>query len=291
MNHNLGTSLRRLYTENNRISTGKKIHMPSDDPIALEASMRLRTMIGQHEQYLQNIADARAWLSLTESSLGQIGDGLHRAREQAVKGANGSLTESDRKDIAKEITQVLDDIFDIGNSRFADRYIFGGTKTQTPPFVNNPSYVYVGSPGQPDPTNPNAPEQSIAFEIGPGVRIKVGLHGDDTIMPIIQALDGLVNALENDDSDGVGAALGAIDDAFSTLLRWRSEVGARMNRLDLAEARYADDALNLKGLLSDKEDIDYAEAIMNLKQEENVYRAALATGARIIQPTLMDFLR
>lgn len=290
MNHNLGASLRRLYEENNRIATRKKVNIPSDDPVALEASMRLRSTIGQHEQYLKNIGDASTWLGLTESSLGQIGEGVHRAREQAVHGANGPLTDSDREAIAKEVAQILEDIFDIGNARFADRYIFGGTLTQTAPFVdNNGSYEYEGAPGT--PTDPNAPDQRIIYEIGPGVSIRVGIHGDDAIMPVIEALSSLATALNDDDTEGIGNALGEMDEAFDNLLRWRAEVGARMNRLELAEARYAEDTLNLKGLLSEKEDIDYAEAIMRLKQEESVYRAALATGARIIQPTLVDFLR
>lgn len=292
MNHNLGAALRRLYVDNKRLSTGKMIHSPSDDPVALEASMRLRTMISQHEQYAKNISDAKAWLSLTESSLGQITEAVHRAREQAVKGASGTLTADDRQDVAREIFQIRDDIFNIGNTRFADRYIFGGTRTQTAPFVyNNGTYEYVGMPGQADPADPTVQAGSIAFEIGDGIEIKVGVHGDVTIMPIIEALGQLLTGLENDDTDAINSALGSLDEAFSNLLRWRAEVGARMNRLELAEARYADDALNLKGLLSDKEDVDFAETIMNLKQEENVYRAALATGARIIQPTLIDFLR
>src|SRR5690625_2481675 len=89
VNHNLGSSLRRLHAMNDRLSTGKKVRVPSDDPIIVEAGMRLRTAIGQHEQYKQNVSDAKAWLSLTESSLSQIGEGLHRAREQAVAGASG----------------------------------------------------------------------------------------------------------------------------------------------------------------------------------------------------------
>lgn len=281
LNQHLGASLRRLYQESRKIATGKRIQYPSDDPVAMEASLRLGSVVSQMEQYLKNVADALSWLDITESSLGQIGEGLHRARELAVRAANGPLSPGDRADIAKEIAQIADDLVSIGNTRFGDRYIFGGRRTQSPPFVRNGEYQYVGSPqgGQ------------VVYEIGPGLTLSLGVTGDAAIMPAVEALVALEKALLSDDFDGTVEALSLIDAAFETVLRWRSEIGARMSRLELTEARYEQDLINLRGLLSDKEDIDYAESIMRLKQEESLYQAALAATARIIQPSLIDFLR
>lgn len=281
MNHNLGASLRRLYAEQEKISTGKRIHYPADDPVGLESAMRLGSMVNEYEQYQRNVDDAVAWLSLTESSLAQIGEGLHRVRELTVNAANGTLTDSDRQDIAKEIAQIRDDVFHIGNTRFGDRYIFAGTATQRPPFENdNGALVYKGST-----------QGDITYEIGPGTNLGIGVRGDRVILPVLDLLGDLHDALDQGDQAAIDAALGDLDTAFGELLRWRSEVGARMSRLELAESRYADDMIHLKGLISEREDVDYAEAILRLKQEENVYRAALASGARVIQPTLIDFLR
>lgn len=282
LNHHLSTSLRRLYDENRKIAAGTRIQYPSDDPVGLEATMRLGSMVRRLEQYNRNVDDALAWLGLTESALAQAGEGVHRARELAVQAANGSLTASDRGDIAKEISQIIDDLLHIGNTRYGDRYIFGGIKTAAPPFdQQGGGYTYVGSPAG----------QHIEYEIGPGLTLRVGVNGDEVFVPVIDALSNLETALLNDDSAAIDQALGELDDAFSTMLRWRSEVGARMNRLELTQSRYEQDILNAKALVSEKEDIDYAEAIMRLKQEESVYRAALAVSARIIQPTLIDFLR
>jgi Flagellin and related hook-associated proteins len=86
-------------------------------------------------------------------------------------------------------------------------------------------------------------------------------------------------------------ALAEVEDALDTLLRVRADVGARINRLELADARMQELELNVEQLISDNEDVDLARAIIDLKVAENVYRAALASGARIIQPTLLDFLR
>ena len=75
------------------------------------------------------------------------------------------------------------------------------------------------------------------------------------------------------------------------VLSSRAEVGAKLNRIELAEERLKDLEINLNKLLSNVQDIDVAEKIMDLKSEENAYRIALAVGARIIQPTLVDFLK
>ncbi|HOL92687.1 MAG TPA: flagellin, partial [Clostridiales bacterium] len=68
-------------------------------------------------------------------------------------------------------------------------------------------------------------------------------------------------------------------------------VGARINRLELTMNRMLNDITNFTRLMSENEDVDMTETIMNLKNEENVYRASLAGGARIIMPSLVDFLR
>lgn len=282
MNHHLSKSLRRLYDENRKIAAGTRIQYPSDDPVAFEATTRLGATIRRLEQYNKNVDDALAWLGLTESALAQAGEGVHRARELAVQAASGTLTEADRLDVAREISQIIDDLLDIGNTRYGDRYVFAGLKTTTAPFVREEDgYAYVGSPAT----------EHLEYEIGPGLTLRIGVNGDEAILPLLDALSALETALVENDTVAIDQALGGLDEAFNSLLRWRSEVGARMNRLELTQARYEGDVINARALLSEKEDVDYAEAIMRLKQEESVYRAALATSARIIQPTLIDFLR
>jgi flagellar hook-associated protein 3 FlgL len=81
-----------------------------------------------------------------------------------------------------------------------------------------------------------------------------------------------------------------VTECTDSLLRWRSEVGAKVNRLEMTRERMTDFRINLQRLLSQTEDIDLAQVVMELKMEENAYRTALASGARIIQPSLLDFL-
>lgn len=82
-----------------------------------------------------------------------------------------------------------------------------------------------------------------------------------------------------------------IQQAISKNSSIRAEIGAKTNRLELTKSRLEDEVLNLTRLLSQNEDIDIAETITDVKMQESVYRAALSVSARIMQPTLVDFIK
>lgn len=102
----------------------------------------------------------------------------------------------------------------------------------------------------------------------------------------------LRDSLYMDDVEDVGSrALGGIDLALGNILKYRAELGARASRLDMVMARIVQDQTSIEEILSRNEDVDVADAITNLKQLETAYQAALGVSARIIQPTLLDYLR
>lgn len=287
MNMNLQSALRRMHAKGDQISTGRRIQLPSDDPLAYEAAARLRHTTQQMEQYLRNVSDGVSWLGITETALEQIGEGMQRARELAVYGASDTLNAESRLALAAEIDQIHAHVLHIGNTRQGDRYLFGGDVVDRPPFPGG------AAPSDPPGggTGATAPAGTSAFEVSPGVVVPIGVHGSEAIQPALDVLQAISDALKADDRTAIDEALGPFDEAFSNLIRWRTEVGSRHNRLELMEARLLQDHANLRQLLSGKEDVDMAEAIMDLKTEEAAYRAALAVSARVIQPTLLDFLR
>lgn len=113
--------------------------------------------------------------------------------------------------------------------------------------------------------------------------------GDES--QLIAIFDQLVSDLQGGNSAGIKNAISRISTQANNISALRAEIGVKSNRVELTTNRILDDTLNLKGLLSKNEDADMAEVIMNIKMEENVYQASLSTGARIIQPSLIDFLR
>jgi len=104
-------------------------------------------------------------------------------------------------------------------------------------------------------------------------------------------MEDLARKIEAGKVSETSLQIGGDDRRMEELLLYRSTVGARINRLELQQSRLESIQETFTSLLSKTEDADMAEVIMQLQLQENVYRASLAAGARIIQPSLLDFLR
>lgn len=278
-------NLERMQKDQNMLSSGKRVNKPSDDPVAVAASLRIKTDISRNDAYTKNVDDATSWLDLTDSALGQLGDLLQRTRELAVQGSNGTLTQNDMQKIADEIGQLKAQMIQVGNTQYNGRYIFAGFKTTTQPFTDA-SNSYSGDSG------------AIQFEVGAGgSKIAVNVTGDRVFdvsggsSNLLNMMDNLKTALESGDNQTVSNMLSDIDKQMENVLAIRADVGAKSNRIDLTKNRLQSDNYNFTSLLSKNEDADIAQVITNLNMDQNVYRASLAAGARIIQPSLIDFLR
>ncbi len=133
---------------------------------------------------------------------------------------------------------------------------------------------------------------ALVREIGVGANVQLNLLGSETFGSLFSVLAEASHHLAAGNTAELGTqTLEKFDSALETLLGNYSEVGAKTNRLELAQARLNDLKVNLTALFSESHDVDVAESIMHLKAEENTYRTALSVGARIMQPSLVDFLR
>ncbi len=108
---------------------------------------------------------------------------------------------------------------------------------------------------------------------------------------MIKDMNTFIGYLDIGDTTAISGFVGKIDGHMNQLLAVRADIGARSNRLELIEARIAENSVTFTRLLSDSQDADMAEVIMALKNAENVYKSALSVGGKIIQPSLLDFIR
>lgn len=279
--NNLGTNLNRLQRLEDQMSSLQVVSKTSDDPVIANRVITLNSVLKQHDQYERNMGDALAWIETTEQTLGGVTNALQRARELAIYGANGSLDQTDREAVAKEIDQLFDNVVQLSNTTFANRYIFGGTKTTTAPF--DPSGAYQGDEGQ------------MNWEISQGVMMTVNINGkaafEDT--GIFTTLDNLRKNLRPGGNIAAISTtdLADLDKAIDGVLNLRASLGAQANRLDMAKNQAGDERINYEALKSKLNDVDLAKIVTDFKMQENVYHAALNVGARIILPSLVDFLR
>lgn len=262
---NMNNSMGRFQKAYNEALTGKQVTKPSDDPHGASKAMELKSALATNEQYERNTGEAKLWLDETEQTVNEMVNVMQRVRELAVKGNNETLSPEDRGAVASEVEELTKQL-----------RLFADTK------VNGADLF----------TKPNAENVSTAkmMTVGGGLNIQVNateekLLGEDS--ELLTTLANLSAGLRN----GEAMDLGAIDEGIDRLLTVSAEVGARTNRVESAGNRMFDNTMQLKTLLSSITDIDMAKAITNLKSEETVYQASLSASAKIIQPSLMDFLR
>jgi len=297
---NLNRGLTRLDRINNQLGSKKQINVPSDDPVKAGIILRTSTSIREADQYIRNIGSAESWLDAADIVMKDVISVIHRAKELGLYGASSHLDETARKALADEIGQLHDNVLQLANTTHGGRYIFAGQYTQHKPFEKGdpsesglPDIEFLSNMKDaeeaPITVNPNA--MSLNFEIGVGVKMSVNMRGQELFKPIFGALQQLYVELSAPSPNPSSTVLSELDDALDNVLQQVSELGGKQNRVGLAKERMLDLQLNLTQILSEEQDLDYAEAIMELKMEEFAYRTALSVGARIIQPSLVDFLR
>ncbi|MDR5708989.1 MAG: flagellar hook-associated protein FlgL [Armatimonadota bacterium] len=274
---NLNADLERLLKLQEQLATGKRMHRPSDDPPNLPPVLSMRDALNAVQQYARNLQDTRTLLDAGQRSLQDAAQILHRLRELAVQGANGTLSTSDTQALAREVKELHDELVTLGNTQVAGKYIFGGTRSTTAPFTSDGTYL----------GNSNR----VVREVDRGITLEATIPGDLPFSQALSAAQALQEALEAGDHDAVRATFPDLDAALDRLLAALAELGARANRVEVVQSRLGELEVGLRELVSVREDVDIAEVVVRLQAEENVYRAALAAGARLIQPSLVDFLR
>ncbi|WP_181347262.1 flagellar hook-associated protein FlgL [Thalassobacillus sp. CUG 92003] len=280
MLRNISNSYERMGKQMEQLSTGKKISRPSDDPIVAMKGMNYRSQVNEIEQYKRNIGEVHNWMDNSDDSLDKATKAMQRLRELTVQASNDSYEEGQRENIAEEVDQLREHMEDIANTKVNNKYIFNGTNTNGKPVdLENGDY----------PTN----SEDVSIEVSDGISIKANVNGADVFTEdMFNDMEAFSNALKDGQSgEELDDYVTTFDNHTEKIINERAGLGARMNRVELIEDRLGSQEITANRVLSDNEDVDMEKVITELKTQESVHRAALGAGSRIIQPTLMDFLR
>lgn len=319
----LSRSRLRMNDLQRQNATLKRVNKPSDDAVGNAKLMTIRNEELDNEQFERNANLAKTFLNYTDSSLEEVTNLLVRAKElalgQASSAANGPES---RVMVAEEIKNIIHEVSAIANRRLGDRFIFSGYKTSTQPFDDKGNYsgdqgkimvevqkdVFVGMnlPGQEvflglgkgqqqmaTTNDPAAAAENSAAEPpagGPELAMRPGTpaKSDEDIFRI---LDGLRVGLMTNDVDQIRATLEPLDKVRDRVITSRAQIGARTAGIDTAIANMAKKNLFNAELQSNIEDADIIQVVSDMAREESVLRASLQASNKLIQPTLLDFLR
>ncbi|MEH7107186.1 flagellar hook-associated protein FlgL [Bacillus sp. JJ1764] len=283
---NLNRSNSVMEKYQNQMSSGKKINKPSDDPVTAVRGMVYRSSLNEIGQFKRNADDGTSWMTSTDEALNEVNSVLQRVRELTVQGQNGTNSGTDRNAIADEIHQMKEHLGEIANTQIAGKYIFAGTDVKNPPYRKDTS----GVEGFQNNNN-----EKLEMQVGQNNNVQINISGtnifkynEDGSGGIFQVLTDLV---DNFKSSSPSDFLEKLDTQIDNVITQRSELGARMNRMELSTSRLDGLEISTTSMLSSEEDVDVSKLIIDLKAQENVHQAALSVGSRIIQTSLVDFLR
>ncbi len=283
VNNSLSNNAEKLMKTQSQISSGKRFTKASEDPVGMAKSLDYRKTLDSVDQYVRNVSRARSGLDTGESTLSDIGDLLNRAKELALSQTTGTASPETRQIAAGEAKQLRDQLIQLANTKQDDRYLFGGRKTDTPPY---------------DPLNPEAGFQGddggFPIIVSDGVTLDTAVSGKQafasTVDPVLVLTD-LIKGLEANDPTAISGQLDALDQSQAQIVNERADVGARLNRLDATETHLDGFKTNIQQMLSDTEDLDFTKAVTDLTAQQSAFQASLASASKIIQPSLLDYLR
>ncbi|HWJ77424.1 MAG TPA: flagellar hook-associated protein FlgL [Niallia sp.] len=281
---NISNSYNKLATLNNQVASGKKITKPSEDPVVAMKGMYYRSNLNQVEQYKRNLSELHLWMDNSEAGIEQATSGLDRVRELLLQGKNDTNSIDERAAISKEIAQIKEDIVNVANTQVNGKYIFHGSD------VSN-ALVTAGSPPQVAGNVTDPAINNYSVEVSQGITMKANINPSTFNQETFNVLQDIEDKMANNDTEGLDELLVRLDNVINSMNSERAELGARSNRLEMVESRIDSQEVMANKVLSDNEDVDMEVAITQLSVQESVHNAALSVGARLIQTSLIDFLR
>lgn len=338
-----------------KLSSGKDIARPSDDPDGVAKLIDIAKELEQFERYQKNINDSKTWLNMTEASLNGIIDQLTKATTVAGRASNDTVDEDTRKNYADQIQQILETVVSEANKKYNDYYVFGGTVSKSPPFklgneVSEEQFTaQAGEQVRLDYTdlaedavvltsadgsvtlhenvdftldrekgiitglaagdyvisyktnNPSVVEYTqdsttgkVFRDIMSQQKIQINLSGEEIFVQgqdVFQTLTDLKNALIRNDAEKIRAVNPGLKKAIDQVIRYTAIAGLKYEHITMVEKDLEKFQLQYVKLQSQIEDADMAELIVKFENNETVYNAFLKAGAKLIKPSLIDYIQ
>ena len=269
-----------------QLASGKRVQKASDDPAASETIMRLQASLDRNTQYQKNVSDAQGFVDSASSSLDDLNSLLTQVQEILVQAENGQQT-SAVVALGNQVDGILQQAVSIANTQFNGKTLFGGTQTTTTP------YALTTNPGPPATTTVTYSGNSgaITYAVGDGATQQVNTSGADAFGGT--ALFNLLIRVRDNLQAGTlpsAADQAAVKTSAATLMAAAGKLGTYSQSLTTTSTHLQSQETQLQSLMSSTRDTDVAEATLDLTNRQTMLNAALQTAAKILPPSLLDYL-
>jgi flagellar hook-associated protein 3 FlgL len=277
---------RLLAQAQERMASQKQLSRASDSPTQALAAMDQRLALRRSEQFQRNASDARGWLSAADSTLTGAVDQLTRVRTLVVQGLSAASDAGARAAMAAEVGTVKESLLQTANSQYLGRPIFAGTADGTRAYDD--AGTYLGDAGRVD----RPVDSGVTVQVN---RTGPQVFGTPSATPLdgdaFQLLDAVSVALTNGDTASLQTSLTRIDAALDRIESAQVELGARAGQVEDVLTRAQQVDIDRRQSLSELEDVDIAQAMIDVSAKQYAYQAALSVSARGMSSSLLDFLR
>ena len=273
------------------VASGLKYNRPSEAPDIVGRVQSIESRIEGLRTDVDSVARVRVGVDAQASALESAVDLMSRVRTLVVQGSSQQYSDSEREAIAEEINVLKRSLLDLANSRDADgRYVFAGTRSAETPYALQQD-GYVTYEGAANPLRVQVSDAGFEDATVSGPEVWRGTIRNGTSVDFFAVLNDLEIALRDSDNPNIGRALVETDDLFDNLNNSLSRLGATQQRLALAQSQAEELTIRAQEVLSSVKDLDYADALSRLKQQEVLLQASQSLMARLSQLSLLDVMR
>ncbi len=272
----IGDVRARLDSAQTAASTGLRVTRPSDAPGVWSRVLSLQSSLDASVLHGTNAAQTLPLLDTADAAMSTALETLVRAGELAVQGASEALSDDQLPLIADEVDALISSLVSVGNTKFGDRYLFGGTASGVQPF--DAAGTYVGNSTSP------------TVRVSESVWIDTGFDGSSAFGAAIAALMDLSAALRTGDQSLVQAEIDNVQGADTGIIALQGKIGVAWNQADDATVAGESARLFLQAQIDGLIGTDPTEALTELTAAQAAYETVLAVSAQVFEKSLFDFL-
>lgn len=275
----------RLAERTRQMSSGKLVHVASDDPSAMASSVTQHTEMGVLDQYVKQNDSVESRLTVADSALTDIIKNITAAQGRGVGGRSTVLTPTQRQALAQEIRGSRDAILRGINTSYNGMFLFAGGRSTTPPFAAGPPIgPYQGDANETAVDVTRGRAVTVTFD---GSTIMQGGAADD----LFTTLGNLADAVETGNMTGIDTAMTELNAAFDRVTTAQSRIGVDLSSLADDRSRTTELRRAADKRRSMLEDANLAESISATEQASQAHQAALTALNRAGRLSLMDYLK